>query len=148
MPDAGGHVRSRLSLPPIQLVRQRRSTMLAHYDVVDCSDGHGTPQSALEKVEAVSPADALDNLAHCQQLLVRAKTQRTMYPLDSYIGDTKATDVAKAELRLAHAYRKVGSLDQVRILLRTLDHCRLYCEVSACISASPTSSSDVRLDLV
>lgn len=87
--------------------------MLDLYDVEDGGGQEEVPQSKLEAGFEVRPSDALEELALCQELLVLAKTQRALYPLTSRVGKTKATDVAKAELRLAHAYRRVGSLDQV-----------------------------------
>lgn len=87
--------------------------MFGVYDVSECEGVEVAPQSTDRGLDS-DPADDQANLAHCQKLLVRAKTQRKMYPLGRHVGDTKATDIAKAELRIAHAYRKVGSLDQVR----------------------------------
>lgn len=89
--------------------------MLGIYDVIECEDVEVAPQSTDSGLDS-DPADDQANLALCQKLLVRAKTQRKMYPLGSHVGNTKTTDVAKAELRIAHAYRQVGSLDQVRNL--------------------------------
>eukprot|EP00892_Ulva_mutabilis_P006623 jgi/Ulvmu1/4332/UM002_0055.1 len=100
--------------------------MLDFYDVADVGAKDEVPQSRFEAGFDITPSEAVEELAVCQNLLVLAKTQRTMYPLHSPVGHSRATDVAKAELRLANAYRNVGSLDQVKVhILAGLNDLRL-----------------------
>lgn len=98
--------------------------------------GHHAEYSLSESEAGALPQDKFHELAvdevsvpneekisHRQQMLVCAKSQRDLYPVEGFIGNTDPCLLAQAHIQLGEAYRSTpGHLRQV--LTSALDSCK------------------------
>jgi hypothetical protein len=91
------------------------------YDVAEDDMEHTLPQDKYHELasDADPECDAQEAVMLRQQMLVLAKTQRDMYPLEGFLGRTQPLLLAEAHLKLGQAHRLAGDLPQVIRTART-----------------------------